>query len=188
MAGRVNRSSSLRRTAMPRRRTRLESTTGLPSTRLRRTRGLPRGEGPQRKAPIARSGPIRWRPKRQPVKVPFIEDKCPSELRDRLFAEAGQCCRRCGRHSDSRRKLTPSHIVPDGKGGPWEWWNLHALCVTCHRWVEDNPLAAQAEVCPSGPLAGIPYRVQGYLLEGVFVGGHEAYRTLADAAYAEARL
>jgi 5-methylcytosine-specific restriction endonuclease McrA len=38
---------------------------------------------------------------------------------------------RC-RHCNSRGPLHPHHIIPVGRGGPDELWNIITLCAFCH--------------------------------------------------------
>lgn len=62
-------------------------------------------------------------------------------IADRVKAEAGQRCIRCGHPHDpgAGRMLTVHHLDGDKSNG--RWWNLLALCQACH-------LSVQARVIP----------------------------------------
>ncbi|WNN95721.1 HNH endonuclease [Mycobacterium phage Dulcita] len=68
------------------------------------------------------------------------ERQCRAEVLERC----GGLCERCGRGGP----VTMHHRKKRGQGGPWEPWNIVALCghgtTGCHGWVEANPLAAHA--------------------------------------------
>lgn len=107
---------------------------------------------------------------------------CPVGLWDQLVAAAGNRCQRCPCRlgairagCDCQGRLSLSHVVPAGKGGPWAPFNLRVLCGSgstgSHGWVEANPAAAEAE----------GWRVLGYFVRGVYVGPDDRYRALAAA-------
>jgi hypothetical protein len=60
-------------------------------------------------------------------------DKTAREVR----AGAGHVCEKC-RTFQPNRKLDVHHIVPVASGGTNGYWNLMALCQTCHKEVENH--------------------------------------------------
>lgn len=50
------------------------------------------------------------------------------ELRKHIYKREGYACALC----DSTRGLQIHHVVPRGRGGSDEAWNLIALCSCCH--------------------------------------------------------
>ena len=65
-----------------------------------------------------------------PIKGTYPPDW--NEIGDRVRAEAGGICIRCGHDHDPKAgyALTVHHF--DGNKSNCEWWNLMALCQRCH--------------------------------------------------------
>ena len=74
----------------------------------------------------------------------YIAPKLRKELHNRVRAEAGNKCIRCGHPDDyaSGHVLTVHHF--DGNKSNNSWWNLMALCQRCH-------LRVQGRVNPELP-------------------------------------
>ncbi len=68
--------------------------------------------------------------RRLPIQGEYPPDR--NELHDRVRAEAGGKCIRCGHPDDleSGHVLTVHHF--DGNKSNSAWWNLMALCQRCH--------------------------------------------------------
>lgn len=60
------------------------------------------------------------------------------EIKDRVRAETGGKCIRCGHHHDpvNSYALTVHHF--DGNKSNCEWWNLMALCQRCHLQIQGH--------------------------------------------------
>ena len=101
------------------------------------------------------------------------------EIGDRVRAEAGNVCIRCGHPHDPPNgyALTVHHF--DGNKSNCEWWNLMALCQRCH-------LRVQGRVNPE-----ISYFLEHSAWAKPYIAGFYAKKyehRLIDRAEAERRL
>lgn len=100
------------------------------------------------------------------------------EIGDRVRAEAGGICIKCGHDHDPKAgyALTVHHF--DGNKSNCEWWNLMALCQRCH-------LRVQGRVNPE-----IPYFLEHDEWAKLYIAGFYAKKyecRLIDKAEAVAR-
>lgn len=102
-----------------------------------------------------------------------------NEIGDRVRAEAGGKCIRCGHEHDpvTGYALTVHHF--NGDKSNCEWWNLMALCQRCH-------LKVQGRVNPV-----IPYFLEHSAWSKVYIAGFYAWKyegKMLTRAAVEARL
>lgn len=68
----------------------------------------------------------------------------PEKLTNRtLFRRDDYVCQYCGRHRknlEDYEKLTADHIVPESRGGKYEWLNVVTACSTCNHRKADRSL------------------------------------------------
>jgi hypothetical protein len=106
----------------------------------------------ERRTPLARGGPLArrsWLARRghlrsiSPKRLAARTDPRRAEVRAFVFTRDGGCLLADDIGSgECFGPLTPHHLLKERHGGPYEPWNLVALCAHHNDWVEDWPLVA----------------------------------------------
>ena len=90
-------------------------------------------------------------------------DVAPSVSSDKLFRRDRHTCAYCANVFPAR-ELECEHVIPESRGGAWDWRNLVSACRSCNARKADR--SPEEAGMPLYYLPYVPSRWEGFLLEG----------------------